>query len=175
MKIEFTYRFEAAHRFLNTDSKPCMTPHGHSWYVSLVLKYKAHQLNSSQMTVEFSSLKKDWRELIQNTFDHSFMHHFNDPIVEVLNQGQLSPRLIPFPGDPTTEIIAIFLFHKLKLILNHSPHSQVIDVDSIILQETPTNKIICENDFYQSQISQYKKFDGWWNSTDVKDRSFRAL
>ncbi len=175
MKIEFTYRFEAAHRFLNSDSKACMTPHGHSWYASLVLGFKGQSLNSSQMTVEFSALKKEWRHLIQNTFDHSYMHNFNDPVIEVLQKGEISPRLIPFPGDPTTEIIAVFLFHKMKTILKNSTHQSLIDVHAIILNETPTNKIICERDFYQSQITQYSGFDGWWNSTHVDDRSFRVL
>lgn len=172
MLVEFRYRFEAAHRFLNSDSKACMTPHGHTWHATLGLSFIGEKLNSSQMTVEFSEIKKDWKNLIQNTFDHSYMHNINDPIVEVLKAGKDEPRLIPFPGDPTTELIAVFLFNKMDQIIENSLYKDLIKVQSIQIEETPTNKITCSREFFTKQISQYQKYQGWWNSSDIKDRSF---
>jgi len=174
MKIEFTYRFEAAHRFLQSTSIPCMTPHGHTWYASLVLSYLAPSLNSSQMSVEFSVLKKHFKELIQETFDHSYMHNMNDPVVEVLRAEDHQTRLLPFPGDPTTELIALFLFHKMRVLLKNAQLQELVEVDSVILQETPSNKIHMNKEFYQSEIKNQHQYEGWWTSTDIRDRSLRA-
>lgn len=174
MKIEFTYRFEAAHRFLQSSSIPCMTPHGHTWYASLVLNYIAPGLNASQMSVEFSVLKKHFKQLIQETFDHSYMHNRNDPVVEVLRREGHEPRLLPFPGDPTTELIALFLFHKMSVLLTSAQLQEQVEVDSVILQETPTNKIHMDKEFYQSEIKNQQQFEGWWTSADIRDRSLRG-
>lgn len=172
MKIEFRYRFEAAHRFLKSDSKACMTPHGHTWHATLGLSFIGSELNSSQMTVEFSELKKHWKQLIQGTFDHSYMHNINDPIVEVLRGDSSEYRLIPFPGDPTTELIALFLFQKMNILINQSNLKNSVQVDSIAVEETPTNKIICDRDFFIKEFSRYKSHQGWWNSSEIADRSF---
>ena len=172
MNIEFRYRFEAAHRFLNSDSIACMTPHGHSWHATLGLQYLGKKLNNSQMTVEFSVLKKHWKELIQQTFDHSYMHHYNDPIVEILKNGTASPRLIPFPGDPTTEMISLLMFHKMETIIQQSDFKDLVQVAFIKIDETPTNSITCQRDFYIDEIGSLREVKAWWTSPVAEDRSF---
>ena len=174
MIIEFSLRFEAAHRFLNPESKACMTPHGHSWMATLILKFTEQKLSHSQMTVEFSKIKKDWKELIQQTFDHSFMHNVKDPLVEILKKSEIELKLVPFPGDPTTELIALFMFQKMDNILSHSPFSKSIQVKAIKLQETETNTVICDRDFFEKQKESFKVFKAWWLSLDPADRSFDA-
>lgn len=172
MKLEFRYRFEAAHRFLKSESIPCMTPHGHTWYASMSLSFKNASLNDSQMTVEFSQIKKDWKTLIQETFDHSYMHNINDPVIEVLNNGDQSPRLIPFPGDPTTELISLFMFHKMETIIQNSSFSETVEVSAIRLDETPTNSIICDREYYANEHSRFASETGWWTNTDPHSRIF---
>lgn len=174
MLMEFTYRFEAAHRFLKSDSVQCMTPHGHTWFATLGAKFINHKLNSSQMTVEFGEIKKQWKALIQNTFDHSYMHNINDPIVEVLGQGEHTPRLIPFPGDPTTELISLFLFNKMEIIFKQSEFADRVSLQFIKLQETPTNSILCDREFYSQEISNFKSWTGWWNSEAIEDRAIHG-
>ncbi len=175
MIIEFCYRFEAAHRFLNSESKACMTPHGHSWMATLVLAFMGQKLGESQMTVEFSRIKKNWKTLIQETFDHSFMHNINDPIVEVLKNSEVEMRLIPFPGDPTTEIIALFMFRKMDIIFSQPYFKDVVRVRAIKLRETATNSVICDRDFFIKQMPFFKGYRGWWMSLNTEDRSFEAL
>lgn len=174
MLIEFTYRFEAAHRFLKSSSEQCMTPHGHTWYATLGLKFVGSALSDSQMTVEFGAAKKQWRSLIQETFDHSYMHNINDPVAETLLQTATNVRLIPFPGDPTTELISLFLFNKMETLFKSSSFGQDVEVDFIKVQETPTNSIICNRSFYLKEIQNFQQQSGWWTSSDTKDRSFRG-
>lgn len=174
MQIEFEYRFEAAHRFLKSESVPCMTPHGHTWYATMGLAFKGSNLSSSQMTVEFTQLKKSWKTLIQETFDHSYMHNINDPVVEVLTRGEQEPRLIPFPGDPTTEMISLFMFKKMDTLLKGSDMADKVEVNFIRLKETPTNTIVCDKNFFLDEISQYDNYSGWWTSNNPLDRSFKS-
>ena len=173
MNLEFRYRFEAAHRFLKSSSIPCMTPHGHTWFATLNLKFKGAALDNSQMTVEFSKLKKSWKELIQETFDHSYMHNINDPVVEVLSSEKNKARLIPFPGDPTTEMISLFMFQKMETVINNSDFKEKVEVTSIKLEETPTNSIICDRAFYTDQIGPYLNSQSWWNKTEIQSRDFQ--
>ena len=172
MQIEFEYRFEAAHRFLNSESIPCMTPHGHTWYATMGLAFKEPFLSSSQMTVEFTELKKDWKTLIQDTFDHSYMHNINDPVIEVLQNS--NPRLIPFPGDPTTEIISLFMFNKMETIIQKSAASKKVELKFIKLKETPTNTILCDRSFFMQGMKDFTDVSGWWTSDNTLDRSFNA-
>jgi 6-pyruvoyl-tetrahydropterin synthase len=173
MLLEFTYRFEAAHRFLKSESVPCMTPHGHTWYATLGVQFQGAHLNDSQMTVEFSQVKKQWKKLIQDTFDHSYMHNRNDPVVEVLPRE--NTRLIPFPGDPTTELISLLMFNKMQTLIAKESFADQVDIQFIRLQETPTNTLVCSREFFESQISSFKNFKGWWNSQDVEDRSLHVV
>ncbi len=174
MFIEFKYRFEAAHRFLKSDSIPCMTPHGHTWYATLGLQFTGSSLDSSQMTVEFTQTKKNWKSLIEKTFDHSYMHNINDPVVEVLNQSKTEMRLVPFPGDPTTEMISLFMFNKMEKIIRSSEIADRVSVEFIKLEETPTNSITCDRRFYVDEIKNFAPYSGWWQTSDPLDRSFRG-
>ena len=174
MLMEFTYRFEAAHRFLKSQSVPCMTPHGHTWFATMGVSYRGRELDSSQMSVEFSQVKKHWKELIQDTFDHSYLHNINDPVVEVLGNEGNNPRLIPFPGDPTTELISLFMFNKMNKILSASKLNPIVSVEFIKLQETPTNSITCTRVFYEDEIQNIKDYTGWWERLDIGDRSIRG-
>lgn len=173
MEIEFRYRFEAAHRFLHADSEPCMTPHGHSWYASLGLQFVGSKLNSAQMTVEFSEIKKEWKALTQNLLDHSYLHNVDDPIVPVLKSGPSQPRLLPFPGDPTTELIALLLFQKMATIIENGPYADLVQVKHICVEETPTNRLTCGRAFYSDQIGPFSEMKAWWNSSQLDDRSFQ--
>lgn len=169
MHMKFTYRFEAAHRFLKSSSRPCMTPHGHSWYVSLRLEFLGSTLNDDDMSVEFSKVKKDFRCLVQETLDHSYLHNIKDPVVEVLGA---EARLLPFPGDPTTELISLFLFHKVSLMIAANDLQGSVQVHSIKLQETATNTLYCDRDFYLNNIKAYEGQEGWWNQANPLDRSY---
>ncbi len=173
MILEFTYRFEAAHRFLNTESTPCMTPHGHTWYATLGLEYLGKNLNANQMTQEFATLKGQWKTLITETLDHSYLHNINDPIIEVL-QKESNPRLLPFPGDPTTESIALLLFNKMNLLFQSNQSQSNFQVSFIKIQETPTNSITCGREFYNTQKNNINLIKGWWTEAPLNSRTYHG-
>ncbi len=174
MKLQFRYRFEAAHRFLSSSSLPCKTPHGHSWYATMTVAFKSKVLNDNQMSVEFSAIKTHWKNLIDQTFDHSYMHHHKDPVAELLIKETPSPRLVSFPGDPTTELISLLMFHKMKLIIDQAEFSDLVEIHQIAIEETPTNTVVCDKDFYTTSFAAFSHIDGWWSTSEIKNHSASA-
>lgn len=170
MELRFKYRFEAAHRFTQSTSPACMTPHGHTWYATLHLQTSA-TLNKNDMSVEFHQVKSEWKSLITNTFDHSFMVNMTDPLIESVSQIHPTARLILFPGDPTTELIALLLFNKCEMFMTQSQWNQQIVVSGITIDETPTNSIHCDRAFFLKNVTKYSKYKGWWNTSNPDDRS----
>lgn len=171
MEMKFRYRFEAAHRFLQSSSPACMTPHGHTWHAVLHLQ-SFKSLNSENMVVEFSKVKTFWKTLISEVFDHSYLCNSQDPLIETLLQTNPEARLMRFPGDPTTEMISLLLFHKSELTLKETKIPNDIKISAITIEETPTNSISCSRDFYTENISRFKTEGCWWMSSDVESRAF---
>lgn len=174
MELRFKYRFEAAHRFTQSSSPSCMTPHGHTWYATLHLKSQA-PLNANDMSVEFHQLKSSWKDLITNVFDHSFMCNVQDPLIEPLLHVHGGARLILFPGDPTTELISLLMFSKAEQFIAKTPWKEQVAVSGITIDETPTNSIHCNRSFYKENMGRYAKYSGWWTSPDSTARNCQRV
>ncbi len=172
MELKFRYRFEAAHRFTNAASASCMTPHGHTWHATLHLQ-SLRPLNKDGMVVEFSKAKSFWKSLITDVFDHSYLCNYKDPLYESLLGIHHEARVLRFPNDPTTEMIALLLFNKAEQVLTHAALDRDIKVSGVTIEETPTNSLFCPREYFVENIQLYKNFSGWWSSTDPIDRSFR--
>jgi 6-pyruvoyl-tetrahydropterin synthase len=171
MEMKFRYRFEAAHRFVNSSSPACMTPHGHTWYATLHLQ-SLKNLNSENMVVEFSKVKSFWKTLLSDVFDHSYLCNSQDPLIESILKTNPEARLMRFPGDPTTEMISLLLFHKCDLVLKQTSLTEFVKISGISVEETPTNSIFCSREFYAENIQHLKNQKSWWNTTDVLNRDF---
>lgn len=165
--LEFTYRFEAAHR-LTKGSSECATPHGHSWETTLTFQEK--ELDYKGMVEEFATLKKNWKSFIQNTVDHSFFHYWKDPILPALRDHIPHFRGLPFPEDPTTEIIA-----GLFLIKAQSMASQPTPI-AVHIQETATNRVAFHAEGLPTLKNKLKnKFSGWWESKEIDLREIKEI
>jgi len=173
VELKFRYRFEAAHRFTSTASPSCMTPHGHTWYATLHLQ-SLKALNQDGMVVEFARAKSFWKTLITDTFDHSYMCHHQDRVTETLIAVHPEARVLRFPGDPTTETIALLLFAKAETSIAHEKLAELVRVRGVTIEETPTNSLYCPREYFQENIGRYQNASGWWTSADPRDRSFQV-
>jgi 6-pyruvoyltetrahydropterin/6-carboxytetrahydropterin synthase len=169
-RLEFTYRFESAHRFTQSCSESCATPHGHTWRATLAFQTRegASSLNSVGMVDEFIRLKKNWKTFISETADHSFFHHAEDPILPALRTHIPLFRGLPFPGDPTTELIARLFFLKAEAMDRGRPSLNVCAPVALRVRETPTNTVIfrptAQN---RDELESFRSFtNAWWNSAD---------
>lgn len=174
LELKFRYRFEAAHRFTSAAAPSCQTPHGHTWYATAIFKLVTNELDKSSMAAEFGSVKKAWKEFITETVDHSFMHHSADPLISNMKAVIPNVRLLPFPADPTTELIAGLFALKLRAMHAASGIKNVRPV-AVHIQETPTNSITFRFEKDGGLPEWLKNFDSkkaaWWNSPDPKHRA----
>lgn len=174
-QIQFTYRFEAAHRFTGSCSESCATPHGHTWYAKACFQAPSTELDldGNDMIVEFAELKKNWKRFIQETADHSFLHHHEDPILPALRKAIPKFRGLPFPGDPTTELVAALFFAKLEVMHASTPNADRLYLSSVAIRETPTNSMIFRRSPSGRSALLEKinaRYNGWWQSAAPGDR-----
>ncbi len=172
--MNFRYRFEAAHRLVGAPSNKCRTPHGHTWFVELSISSRGDQLNADQMIAEFSSVKSPWKRFIDETVDHSFFHHYRDPLLPALREIVDDFRGIPLPGEPTTELMAVLLLEKARQILKAGPDHEWVDAVAIRVEETPTNSIAVHvsDAIYENTLNRVRsEFRGWWDHSDVTSRT----
>jgi len=87
-----TYELAAAHR-LPSYLGNCNRLHGHNYQLEIILE--SHQLDSKGMVVDFRSVDEIVDAEVISLLDHRFLN-------EVL------------PGEPTAELIAHWVFEKLK-------------------------------------------------------------
>lgn len=179
-RLAFRYRFESAHRFTQSCEDSCATPHGHTWYAEAAFAASADGLGEDDMVMEFSKLKKSWKTFILETVDHSFMHHHADPILGALKEYIPRFRGLPFPGDPTTELIAALFFAKLQTMHENLRSGNAASAIwpapvSVLIQETPTNQVLFQagtaGNALLAKINS--KFEGWWQVADPLARDLR--
>ncbi len=126
------------------------------------------------MAAEFGSVKRGWKSFITETADHSFFHNAKDPLVSHLNDIIPDARLLEFPGDPTTEMIAALFALKLKAMHDITGISTVTPL-GVKIQETPTNSVTFRFEpdgtaplWLTKKIGTTKS---WWTSPDPLARS----
>ncbi len=161
MILSFRYRFEAAHRLPGGKSR-CSTPHGHSWWVTLSLKHSATAIDlKTNFAKDFSELKKDWKLFVDEELDHFFFANSEDPLIGFLNELEPSVRIKKIPGDPTTEMLAALFFRKAESLFVGMAS---IDVESIFLEETPTNSVRVSKEDTDGLLGRHKLPPvNWWS------------
>lgn len=171
--LKFRYRFESAHRFTSSAAPSCRTPHGHTWYATAIFKMTSKDLDRSAMAAEFNSIKRAWKTFITETVDHSFMHNSNDPLIPHMKAIIPDARLLSFPEDPTTELIAGLFALKLKAMHETTGITAVMPA-GVHIQETPTNSITFRFDRDGGTPTWLKKKtdgrSGWWTNADPMAR-----
>jgi len=172
-QLRFGYRFEAAHRLTHSCAAKCMTPHGHTWRADVTLCSKTDDLDEADMVVEFSRAKRLWKQLLDETFDHSMLIHVDDPLLPLLRETIDDVRVLPFPSDPTTERIAQLLFRKMEAFIDAEDLGALVDVAEVHVQETPTNSVsYAPSSAAPSTVNGYT---GWWTTANPFDRDIEKV
>lgn len=138
----FTRRFSMAHRLIADPQSKCATPHGHNEVVRVELSPRGRlALGGANMAAPFEVLKRRWHAFIDDAVDHAFQLNAADPLIDYFHarEPERLARVMTFPGDPTTEALAICLWLKLEAFL----HAERLnfDVTALELEETPTNAV----------------------------------
>lgn len=103
--------FSAAHHLLNYDGE-CENQHGHNWLVEAYVKGEA--LDKSNILVDYKVLKREMKSVL-DLLDHKDIN-----------------ELPEFKGEsPSSEIIAMFIYNKLK--------EKIVQVSKVSVWETATS------------------------------------
>lgn len=122
MLIQVRHNIEVAHRLSLLKGK-CENIHGHSMWVELSLmgtyvNDKGIICNYHDDPLEFGDIKKSFRSYLDHEFDHRLLLNKSDPWAQELYDKETEglfgakghlPGLKVFPGDPSTENIALWV------------------------------------------------------------------
>lgn len=132
MQITKKFKFDAAHRLLNSYTRRCQNIHGHGYIVELTF---SGNIKQDGMLVDFSYVSEHYKHVI-DAFDHSFVVNAEDKsIIEVL--PKITERFIIFPGNPTAENMAQYFYNYIYLDIKNLSVQEYF-LFSVKVWETPT-------------------------------------
>lgn len=135
-EIEIRHNFETAHRLSHRKSPTkCRSIHGHSWWVTATLK--AEELDEFGMVLEFGAFKRAWRQFLDEKIDHHLVLSEGDPFIAAIRDVEPESRILVLPADPTTEVLAKWVFDETELILHRLKPG--VRLAKIHVQETAVN------------------------------------
>lgn len=103
--IDFCY----GHRLLNYQGK-CRHLHGHNADVEVVME--GRELDDRGMVFDFSDLKRNLAQWIDENLDHRMILHRDDPVVATLQA--MGEPLFLIDANPTAENIARVIFEEAR-------------------------------------------------------------
>jgi len=107
-RIAKTFTVEYGHR-LSKHPEKCRFPHGHSLRIEVVARGRV--LDDNDMVCDYKALKMTVYDLIER-LDHAMALNSQDPELQGLQS--IGERILLFEGeDPTTEVLARWLFHEI--------------------------------------------------------------
>jgi 6-pyruvoyltetrahydropterin/6-carboxytetrahydropterin synthase len=104
-RIEFCY----GHRLLDYDGI-CKHPHGHNAVAEV--EVRTDGLDSRNMVVDFSDIKRLIKGWIDRELDHKMILRHDDPLVKPLQD--LGEPVYVLDSNPTVERIARLIFEKAR-------------------------------------------------------------
>jgi len=108
-RIAKRFEIEAGHR-LSKHPEKCRFPHGHSYTIEVVIRSPG--LDANDMVCDYKALKIVAQHELER-IDHAMLLGPTDAHSEGF--APFSERVVVLPdGDPTTEVIARHLFHRLR-------------------------------------------------------------
>lgn len=139
-RVELSHNFETAHRLGTPDSPlKCQSIHGHSWWVTVGLE--GPRVDSDGILVEFGAFKKALRAWLDGEVDHALLLKKGDPVAAALRAVVPTMRIVELDENPTTEVIAEWIFTRCTHILHDElgVPASTAQVVKVHVQETRVN------------------------------------
>jgi 6-pyruvoyltetrahydropterin/6-carboxytetrahydropterin synthase len=123
--------FSAGHRVHGHESK-CSNLHGHNYRVTFTCQ--AHKLDSVGRVIDFSVIKTELCDWLEDNWDHNFLLWEKDDsvIAQLLNCSHGFFGVIRVPFNPTAENMASHLLQVGNRLLN----PKGIQVVKVVVEET---------------------------------------
>ena len=133
--ITVLLRWEAGHR-LSKHNGGCKHLHGHSYRAEVTIE--SNTLNTDEMVIDFSIIKKPIRNWIDENWDHSFLLNDRDEFFYFLNQLDGNALYLFDNKDPTAEVIAEELLEQAQRIVGELDVTSTIRITKVKVWETET-------------------------------------
>lgn len=129
MEITKRFKFELAHRLVDSYSEKCQSIHGHSYIAEVTLR--GEHLDSTGMLMDFGEVKNKLQHLI-DSWDHSFMFWSKDKLANhYKSMLAVEPlRMIEVDYNPTAEGMSYHIFRACV--------QEGLPVSEVRVQETLT-------------------------------------
>jgi 6-pyruvoyltetrahydropterin/6-carboxytetrahydropterin synthase len=150
--LEFSRRYSMAHRLITDPDGKCAVPHGHDEIVRVRLApLAAFRFGGANAAAPFAAIKGRWHAFIDGAVDHAFQLNAADPLIDYFRAREPArlSRLMVFDGDPTTEALGAVFWLKLQAFLAADDLPFV--VESVRVEETPTNAVIVTRDVFDPE------------------------
>jgi len=141
-----------AHRLITDPHGKCAVPHGHDEIVRVRLAPRAKfRFGGANAAAPFARIKGRWHGFIDSAVDHAFQLNAADPLLGFFRTQEPSrlPRLMVFDGDPTTEALAAAFWLKLAAFV--AADDLPFTIDSVRVEETPTNAVIVTRESFDPE------------------------
>lgn len=145
MKIRKEFRVESSHIVRNCTSHRCShSVHGHSAVIEVVLE--GRQLDNAGMLYDFGLMKGTVKEFIDSS-DHCHLICEYDKPEYIKFFTEENDRWIMLPFNPSAEMLSLYYFHFIQLILNNTVMNNgegEVKVKSVRYHETTTGWAECD-------------------------------
>lgn len=145
MKIRKEFRVESSHIVRNCTSHRCShSVHGHSAVIEVVLE--GRQLDNAGMLYDFGLMKGTVKEFIDSS-DHCHLICEYDKPEYIKFFTEENDRWIMLPFNPSAEMLSLYYFHFIQLILNNTIMNNgegEVKVKSVRYHETTTGWAECD-------------------------------
>ena len=166
--LVFSRRYAMAHRLRWCGSEKCALPHGHNEIVrARLVPAEAGRLDGQANMIEpFAEAKRQWHAWIDNHVDHTLQLSEDDPLLAYFKaqEPHRMQKIMTFPGDPTTELLATCFMSKISAFLAEAGGR--LRCAEIQVEETPTNTVAFDGDA-RSILPAGRENEGWWARADM--------
>ena len=105
-QVEVKIEFRAGHRLIEPYKGKCNNPHGEGYTAIFIVE--TDTLDKNGMVMDFGALKKYLSAMIDEEFDHAYIHHVDDVVGKYLKEQGF--KTFEMPCNPTAENIAELLY-----------------------------------------------------------------
>lgn len=155
------FDFHAAHRIVN-HSGQCAFVHGHTYFGDLNFKYSPDSMEDPELgySIDFGEIKRIAIDFIDTYFDHSYICNPVDFMYPILKEHNQKYWVMSLNGEdkfcnPSVENMAKELF----LILNLLFENRGVQIDSVVMYETPKSYTICtESSITLEEIENFNTY-----------------
>jgi 6-pyruvoyltetrahydropterin/6-carboxytetrahydropterin synthase len=145
MKIRKEFRVESSHIVRNCTSHRCShSVHGHSAVIEVILE--GTKLDNAGMLYDFGLMKSTIKEFIDSS-DHCHLICEYDKPEYIKFFTEENDRWIMLPFNPSAEMLSLYYFHFIQLILNNTIMNNGegdVKVKSVRYHETTTGWAECD-------------------------------